>query len=254
MTSANLKLVSLGVVLIILAAFFGYSLSSFIKDAGVSSAIVLSVAAILFLSVFALQAFLVKNLWLSSALCIAEVAAMMIPSFKTVKVADIAAAIVVLLLFIAAAWHSQREIKNHLKLDFLTMGRSAINLAATAIILLGTVFYIGTIGFQDVLNSLIQPAQKVIQQILPNILPGVPSSIADQAQKLLLGQLGQLPANIQKVIVAGFGILTFFTIKSAFSLVSWLVAGLSFLIFKLLKTTKFLTVTTEQTERETVQI
>ena len=62
----------------------------------------------------------------------------------------------------------------------------------------------------------------------------------------------ELPENIKKYIILGFGVTAFFTIKSLFFIINWLVAIFSSFIYKILLATKFIKVGPEETTKETI--
>ena len=254
MTPIKIKLLSLSIALIITALFFSYTLSVFNQSLGLGALILLLISVILFLALFIVQVMVIKNLFLMSALCLSESVVMLIPFIKNTSFFLIGAVAVVSAILIASAISGRQELKNTLKINFIKTGGRIIHKASIALILFGVVAYTSSIAFQDIVNLLFKSSEPLIQSLAGAVLPEAAPVIQAQVQDLLLVQLTGLSDNVKKLVLVGFGLLLFFSIRGMFFLISWVSSIVSYAIYKILLATRFITITTETKEKEVVTL
>ena len=247
----NMKLAGLSVTATATALFFGYAVFIF-NPLNFKSLALLIAGVILFLIIFIFQALLVKNLYLQAGLCFIEVIAIVIPFYKSLSLLTISAAAAVFFMLFTAGLNARRREKNTLKIDFPLISKPVVSQAATALILFGVAIYAASLNFQDVVNFVIKSGEPILQNFTTQLIPIVPKAVFAQAQNLISSKLMELPENIKKYIILGFGVTAFFTIKSLFFVINWLVAFAALMVYKLLLLTRFISISEEETTKETI--
>ncbi|OGY62201.1 MAG: hypothetical protein A2745_02320 [Candidatus Harrisonbacteria bacterium RIFCSPHIGHO2_01_FULL_44_13] len=251
MPPTNMKLTGLSVVATAAALFFGYAVFIF-SPLNFKSLALLIAGVILFLIIFIFQALLIRNLYVQAGVCFLEMIAIITPFYKSLSLLTISAAAAVFFMLFTAGLNARRREKNTLKIDFPLMSKPTVSQAATALILFGVAIYAASLSFQDVVNFVIKSGEPILQNFTTQFMPIVPKATFAQAQNLISSKLMELPENIKKYIILGFGVTAFFTIKSLFFIINWLVAIFSSFIYKILLATKFIKVVPEETTKETI--
>jgi len=252
--SVKIKLLSLSAVLILSALFFGYTLYLFNQALDLNSAIWLLISIILFLSLFILQTIIIKNFYALAGLCLAETLVMLIPFYRHMSLLLLAASISTFFILLWTVWNNRQYMKNLLKISFSTTVARIAAKASIALIIFGVLVYISFITFQDIVDSLLQSTQSIVQTVVTQFIPAAPLDVSAQVQDLFLTQLSELPENIKKLTVAGFAILIFFSAKTFFILINWVAVLVSFIIYKILLAARFITITTETKEKEIIAL
>ncbi len=252
--AVKIKMLSFSAVLTASALFFGYALSAFDQARNLNSLIPLLIAAVVFLALFILQSLIVKNFLFAGGLCFVETVAMIIPFLNKFSLLLAAAAVVVFLLLLNAIFSNQQQFKNILKFHFFTVGGQFIARASVALILLGVIIYAGSFSFKDVVDLLLKSNQPAVQGLISQFVPGAPSAIYGQVQNLLSSQLLGLPKIVQKLAVIGFAILIFFSVKSVFFIINWVIVPLSFGIYKILLAANFIKIVPEPRTKEVISL
>lgn len=252
--TVKIKIISFSAILIASALFFGYALSAFDQARNLTSLIPLLIATTIFLALFLLQSLIIKNFILIGGLCLAETAAMIIPFLNKFSLLLAGASIAVFLLLFNAVFSNQQQFKNILKFHFFTISGQFIARASVALILLGVVVYAGSLSFRDIVDLFFKSNQSTIQNIIGQFVPGAPSNVYGQVQNLFSSQLLGLPKTIQQLVVIGFAVLIFFSVKSVFFAINWLIAPLSFAIYKVLIATNFIKIVPEPRTKEVISL
>ncbi|MDP2695968.1 MAG: hypothetical protein Q8O87_01810 [bacterium] len=255
MASSKIKIIALSTALTITALFLGYAISVFVATLSISSGITLLVALAIFLSIFSFQALLIDNRYLTIGLCLLETLGLLVPLYKSWSLILMIAGVVAFLLLVSALWETRKDLANALKIDFLKIARSINTRASIAIVLLGVTLYIGAMTFQDITDSIMASTDPVVQQAANSFFPKeLTSDIINQTRQLILEQLEQVPENIQKLVVIGFGILLFLGVKSLTFIINWLSALIAALLYKILLSTKFIVLSIEDVPKETISL
>lgn len=254
MSPTNIKLLSFSIILIIAALFFGYALLLFNRALSLNFLILLLAAVILFLSFFILQALFIKKLSIQAGLCLAESAAIILPFYKEISLMLIAASAFLFLILLGAARSGRKELRNFLKIDLFAIGKSVTAKASIAVIVFGVVAYLGSVTFQDIVNTFLKSGQPIIQSIVNQFSPLVSQELSAQAENLILTKLAELPENIKKLTVVGFALLIFFSVRAVFFLINWAAVLVSFVLYRILLSTRFITISLESKTKETLKL
>ncbi len=171
---------------VVFAALFGYFLSQL-------NLVYSLIAITLFLAVFALQAFFIKDWNVTLFAVFAEVAAIVVPFHKSFSLLLLGLFFLFFLFLFFAVLSGRRELQNALHIPFFKVAKSIlVNGMIAVVLLISSIFIFGGLGnnlmteenFQAVLDPAIAP---VMQPVFPNSSVGMPleSVISEFVKKQL---------------------------------------------------------------------
>lgn len=171
--TALLKTFSVGGAMLIAAFAFGGLLKSFIETPTLGFFVWMLAAAVVFLSLFLLQAILSDRFWLNAGLFAIAVVGFSV--FLSVRASWILwlGAVVALILLIQAYDNGRKEIKNNLTIRLWRISRSVMVLSTTAIALFASLAYASIFDLHDTqqtkkaLEVFIRPIEPIVGGYLP---------------------------------------------------------------------------------------
>ena len=167
-----LKVATLAVLTVFSALFFGWELRAFFDGAG--DWIMFAASSCVFLALFLLQVFFVKNLNRRIFILFLESVAIFAFFYDFFSQALLAGLAAVFLLLIWANAGGVNDLKNTLKINFFRIGRAALPKASNALIVAAcAVYYVymsGTGGFflsEKALGEILAPTSGMIAYFIP---------------------------------------------------------------------------------------
>lgn len=264
-----IKIISLGIISVILAFLFGSTLNKFLLSSNFLLLIIISVIMIFFLSLYLLQVLFIKSLFLFGLISLGEVLAIII-SFFTIFSFDILiiSSVVLFILLLSNYLQGSKNLKQVLKINFFSIGQPIVRRASTALAIFAIILCINFLNaqFQDSLGSkkiikrLMNPVQSFILQISPQfatqaqMLP--PDYLVDYSVDFInqgvLGNFRSASSFYQNLVLIGIGIFVFLTIKVPLFILIFLALLVTFIIYQLLRAFNFFTIISETRAKEII--
>lgn len=138
-----LKIIFLAFLGIISFGSFGYFLKSLIINQDFNSALILILSIILFWSVFIIQAFFIKNNWISYLVIFLECLGLIGIFYKNIFDKEIQVGIgITFLILILANQKGRRELEDFIKIRFWRISKTILPKAIAAVFLFSSVIYV----------------------------------------------------------------------------------------------------------------
>lgn len=198
MKSAKLKVFIIGALSVIFAAAFGYFFKLFLDNSDLRIFLVFLTAAVFWITAFLFQVFFIDSRAVSAVIVFLEALVWGVVFWQS-RVATLLLSVLIVLAVIL--FWAQRvfsaEIKNVFQIRFGKIAFRAAARVSTALAILVTVIYFGSIDFKDqtlakkTLSAMLKPAEPIAARFLPGFK--LESSLAQ-----LAGQLA--PAKMQPAI------------------------------------------------------
>lgn len=248
------KLLTLSFISVLLAGIFGYFLS-------VQSLVPAAIAGLLWSALFVLRAFLVSDQRITAGVILLETAAMLFWLFNLANWLVVAAigGLMALALFFGYQRGAQ-GIANAFKIRFFSLGRPVVTQAMTAVALAVTLVSLPAFNLQDpksarqFFDKTLESAQAFLPAQIQDLSPSARAQINQQLFDTTVGRLLVLPKPFQKLIIIGIAILVFLSVKSVFWIGQWLVLGLAFVAYEVLRSAQFFTIKLESRSKEIITL
>jgi len=211
----NVKVTTLGVLSVALAALFAYFFSAFLGGSSPNAAWYALGAAVLWLVFVVFQVFFVSDIIPASFIIFFETVAF---GLFTWHIGTTVMSLAALVLLAAFLWWSHtagaNEMNNAFKLHFYKIAMPAAARASTALALFLAVIYVGSINLKDptaskrVLENVFKPAEPIIARIIPGFkfndtLGGIltkSSPVKPEAPGTITAQVNQMIDTLEKAI------------------------------------------------------
>ena len=203
------KVITVGVIGVILAGIFGYFLNIAILNDGFQNIIYAFLTASAFLSIFLLQIFFLKSNRIIDTVIFLESLAIAAPLFRGFSWWFFLAWVSLLAAFRLAVYVGRSELENQIKIKFFRIERAVIPSLLTAISLFAALVYMSIFSTQGAFiakssfNSLIRPAAPFLANYFPNFsFDMTMSKLAEVlAVSQLGGQIGALPPAQRSLVI-----------------------------------------------------
>ena len=138
-----LKIMFLAFLGIVFSGFFGYFLKSFLIAQDFNSALILISSLILFWSVFIIQTFFIKSVWISYLIIFLECLGLVGVFYKNISNNGIQAGIgITFLILILANQKGRQELEDFVKIKFWRISKTILPKAIAAVFLFSSVIYV----------------------------------------------------------------------------------------------------------------
>ncbi len=246
------KTLSLLLVSAALAAAFGYFASA-------KSIVPAVLAGVLWAAVLAVATFLISDrrvIWISAVLQ-AAAAVFFLFQFVNWPIVMVGGASIVILLVLAHQ-AGQNGIKNSFKIQFFSLGKHGAAHIMTAAAIIITIASLSSLSLdapklaRQFFDKTIVSAEALLPVELRQLPVSVRAQLYEQIFTAIFGWIAGLTPAAQQGIIIGIWALVFLSIKGALVLGNWVVLGVGFLIYEVLRSAQFFTITLESRSKEVI--
>lgn len=191
------RLIIMGVLNLLAAAWLGYSLEAVVSNGGLDSGNVLAVVVgnVVFLSLFMLQLLFVKSMKIQVMMIVGETLALSVLFFAHWSWFVVLAIILLFSFLMNAMRKGRSEMENQMKVNFFRAEKILIPSAITALSLFISILYVDVNGVgtafasKETIRTLLKPSEPIVQMFISEEF-SVDMSVSEFAEMVAVQQLG----------------------------------------------------------------
>lgn len=207
MDTSKPKVISLGIVGVLLSGVFGYFLNLAILDNGSGSLLLTLLSAIAFLVVFLLQNLFIKSRQIIGTILLLESLTLTFVSVRMFSYIILFAWFLLILFWWLGARMGKEQLDNQMKVRFFQFEKATMPYALTALALFISIIYvtIGGVSPEQNIKSFILPAEPIIKNFYSQDFSfnmTMSKLIESLAARQLGDQMATLPAAVRNSLVS----------------------------------------------------